>query len=265
MTTETAWQRYSRILSFLVRTRATEIIAPFRRRAWLARYAARVRGEGLTGAAQRGQGEPGSAQPYGLERCDVVYISLPHRSDRREMLVPELEKLGLTNASHFEAFRESNGALGCALSHAGVAGAHLGSDRYLMVCEDDIRFTVGRDEVDSIVEEFAQNPHLDVLLLNYDLWQPAHKISGALGITNDGALAGCYIVKPHALPLLHSYFRKSARLLGQGKSIRVGAVDILWQRAQQKELFFAVPHTVVARQRSSHSDIVGRFVDLGDG
>ena len=58
--------------------------------------------------------------PSGLDRCEIHYINLKHREDRRAEIQSEFKALGVTRFACFEAIADANGALGCAKSHETV-------------------------------------------------------------------------------------------------------------------------------------------------
>ena len=58
--------------------------------------------------------------PSGLDRCEIHYINLKHREDRRAEIQSEFKALGVTRFARFEAIADANGALGCAKSHETV-------------------------------------------------------------------------------------------------------------------------------------------------
>ena len=73
--------------------------------------------------------------PSGLNRCEIHYMNLKHREDRRAEVQSEFKALGVTR---FEAIADANGALGCAKSHETVlSSASILEDQLLMICEDD--------------------------------------------------------------------------------------------------------------------------------
>lgn len=127
-------------------------------------------------------------------------------------------------------------------------------DELLMVCEDDAEFLVGRDDIDELIEEFANTPHLDVLCLGNASLEPAIPLSTRLGATNHIQTTSCYVMKPRAVPVLaRSAARATFRLLS-GVPFARASFDRGWKVEQQK-LLFCIPLTRVVRQRPSFSDV----------
>ena len=137
--------------------------------------------------------------PSGLDRCEIHYINLKHREDRRAEIQSEFKALGVTRFARFEAIADANGALGCAKSHETVlSSASILEDQLLMICEDDCQFIADRAAIDAAIEEFFFNPHLDVLCLAYNA-ENGFAISQNLMITSDTQTMSCYILKAPAI------------------------------------------------------------------
>ena len=100
----------------------------------------------------------------GLERCDVVYINLAHRVDRREHFQQQMRQIAVDRYVRLDGVLATPGSLGCAISHAQALSSHYPrEDRMLVVCEDDATFKMPRESIDAIVEEFFHNSNLSVL------------------------------------------------------------------------------------------------------
>ena len=197
------------------------------------------------------------------DRMPVFFINLAARRDRLEAAATEFSRMGIPQAERFDAVKSANGALGCALSHARLLSKFEESNDFLMVCEDDIEFLGSPGELAQVLEDFLENPALDVLCLANNLGSSPHKVSSRLAITSDTATTACYVAKKNAVGLLKSSFEKSADLIYQGEPVGIAAADQLWKKLQRRKLIFAVPRTRIARQRQSFSDIEGREVSYG--
>jgi hypothetical protein len=200
---------------------------------------------------------PGS---YGLERCDVVFINLDSRPDRRCEIEQELLRLGILKYSRFVAKRAYPGILGCGLSHKELLTSRNGSsEKILMILEDDCNFLVSRDSLDSLVEEFALNESLEVLCIAQNSpW--SIPISENLAVSSSILTTACYVVKPSAVEALIEAFSSSVNRLLNGDPTHLAALDVVWQSVQQKK-FFAVPRRRTAIQRPGFSDIEQSWVD----
>ena len=199
---------------------------------------------------------------HGLARCEVRYINLAARTDRRRETEGLFRNLAI-EAHRVDAFPAKPGILGCALSHVLALTEPSGGEKMLMICEDDIDFLASRKTLDSLIEEFHRNPALDVLCLGYSLQSRPIPISRHLQITENTQTTSCYVVKDNAAAVLSDIFAKSADDLVAGVDSRVAALDIAWKEVQDGTLVFAVPRERAAIQRPGHSDIAQSFVDYG--
>lgn len=214
--------------------------------------------EGSGTAAQAAS--TGSA--FGLERCDIRYINLDHRTDRREQFEAEMVRLGVTWHQRVVGVRDKNGSLGCRLSHINVLSEWNPSPgRLLMVCEDDVTFNCNAAEINKLLDEFAANPALKVLLLAHNsAWHvPA---SDAFGISADALTTACYAIKPEILRDLSDSFRKSAAMLAAGVPRHRAAGDVVWRELQKVQVFATTRKRCVV-QRPSYSDTEYRPTDYG--
>ena len=201
--------------------------------------------------------------PRGLDRCEIHYINLKHRADRRAEILSEFKALGVAHFTRFEAIADANGALGCAKSHEAVlSSASISQDQLFMICEDDCQFIADRAAIDAAVEEFFYNPHLDVLCLAYNA-ENGFAISQNLMITSDTQTTSCYILKAPAIAAAVGLACASAsttyRAGAQGFDY---AIDRVWKRLQ-RQMFFALTKDHFARQRPSFSDIEKSHQDYG--
>lgn len=255
---ENSFQRVLRIILWHARRAWSFLVRPLARVLLIFRYKARQRNlSGRVNFSTR------SSSGLGIRACDVVFISLSHRLDRRDLLYPEFEKIGVKDPVHFNAVLHPDGRLGCALSHFTVLENFRQAEKLLMVCEDDIQFVASAEVIDGLIDEFVANPRVDILQLDYAAEHNPVPISSFLAVSDSAHRTGCYIVKPSAQRRLVRSHSLSVRLLLRGRR-RNAAVDVVWQRAQRWGLIFAVPRQKVVVQRSGHSDVVGRFVKLGN-
>lgn len=198
-----------------------------------------------------------------LSEIPVYFINLATRPDRLRETLDEFRRIGISDAVRFEAVTDVVGARGCALSHEKLITQISGKHDFAMICEDDVEFILAVDEIKSLVNDFLQNPTMDVLCLAYNLRSPRFRLRGRLAIASDIFSTSCYIVKRSAFDALAKVCGESASRLGKGESGETAALDVLWTRLQKGRLIFAVPRKRAARQRASFSDIEGRDVFYG--
>ena len=154
--------------------------------------------------------------PRGFDRCEIHYINLKHRADRRAGILLEFKALGVAHFTRFEVILDTNGALGCAKSHeAGLSSASSSEDQLFMICEDDCQFIADRAAIDAAVEGFFYNSHLDMLCLAYNA-ENGFAISQNLIITSDTQTISCYILETSAIAELLDCTRFSVENLSRG-------------------------------------------------
>lgn len=196
----------------------------------------------------------------GLKKCDIFYINLDHRDDRRKQIESELVKLDIDHAVRFSAKKNKNGALGCSLSHFSVLNSRKQqTGRLIMVCEDDCEFIANREVVDRIIDKFDSDKRLDVLCLAYNAFNGV-KVDDTFSITSDTQTTACYVLKPNVVEPFLKVAKLSISLLEKGKSSDVAAIDMVWKKIQ-KQFLFAIPNQKIAKQRISFSDIEKEIVD----
>jgi glycosyl transferase family 25 len=196
-----------------------------------------------------------------LALCDVVFINLSHREDRRHQITGELERVGFDQFRRFDAIMADPGGLGCALSHLAVLNSWGRiPDRLLLIAEDDCQFLLPTDRINDLIAEFHRSTG-DVLSLAYSAYDLA-PIEGEPLFRRafDTQTMACYLVKPHMVDPLIGIARKSIDLFHAGRPYQEAAIDRVWKELQSTATFF-VPVDRAARQRPSYSDIEQRMVD----
>ena len=199
------------------------------------------------------------AEPIGLERCDIFYINLDHRTDRRTHIEGEFAKIGVNNYTRFSAIKNENGALGCAQSHLNILRTwEANPQRLLMICEDDCQFLLERSEIDDLVDQFYNDTRLDVLCLGYNARNGA-RATEEFSITSNTQTLSCYIMKPHIVPKLIESALKSTKWLATGLPEQKAAIDVVWKELQTQYMF-AIPRNRAAKQTDFYSDIQKKSV-----
>lgn len=237
--------------------------------------ARRARGAQLKARwAARAQTSPPSVTPLVhpdsvFARLDIVVINLDSRPDRLDEFTEEMNRLGvhswrrLTAVDGRKEFPDLDpfysGSIGCSLSHVEVfEHAQWQGSEALMICEDDVEFLVDKATLAVAIQEFLDNPSLDVLALYGRARGGSHRISDNLRIVVGLVGTVCYVVKPHMTKVIGDLFVLGVAALQQGK--RQGKSDVLWNRLQEKEYFFAAPVGSYSRNREGFSDIEGRLL-----
>lgn len=196
----------------------------------------------------------------GLDRCDIRYVNLDHRSDRRNAFEREMRKLGISRYVRIPAIHATPGNLGNVLSHMQAIEAWIvRPGRMLLICEDDAEFVSSRSDLDSAIEEFMSNPALKVLALaNRTSWHIP--ISGRLAISSDIQTTAAYVVKPESIAELLKVYGESVIRLSSGVPVHRASIDTVWKKMQRRHPF-ALPRKTCVIQRPGYSDIQGAAVN----
>lgn len=191
----------------------------------------------------------------------AAIINLDSRQDRWRTVSAHLEAYGIA-ATRFAATAHSHGLAGCALSHAAVLNEAAQRGLFaITVLEDDVRFVGPHVALDAVLDDFLQNPALDVLCLAHVSSPPRLRVSHNLFIAHNIRTTAAYVVKRRALQPLVTTFRESALQIASGRPPERFALDILWQGLQKRSLLFAIPTMPLAIQSASYSDIQKTHVD----
>lgn len=195
-------------------------------------------------------------------------INLAHRVDRRDAVSKEFARQHL-DAAFVEATKDSNGPLGCAISHRNLLRS-APSGAPVWVCEDDVAFeqappgTSAAGHWENTVSEFLGNDRLDVLCLAHRTLGPVWPVSKALALTASSITTASYLVKPRAKEHLIKCFDQSVVMLALGQQPQIAAHDVHWLGLQRKSLVFCVPRRPLVYQAPSYSDIQETDVDYYD-
>lgn len=191
--------------------------------------------------------------------CEIYYINLDHRVDRKKEIEDEFKNIGILNAKRISAIKNDNGALGCAMSHRLIFTLALSNSKLTWVCEDDVTFLTTKGELDKLINDFYNDSRLDVLSIAYNALYKT-KVTKQFYITSNTQTMSCYILKPHVLNDFLNIAEESVVALKKGNLEEDYAIDQVWKKLQRKYIF-ALPTSVKVIQRPSFSDIRNTNVD----
>jgi glycosyl transferase family 25 len=198
--------------------------------------------------------------PVGVERvAALAVINLRARTDRLDLFMREMDRLGIVGIERFDAIEDEVGAIGCTRSHATLMRRMI--DRgwsSMMVFEDDARFRVSRDRLDVLVDAFLDDEQTEVACLEFDA-QKTQRYSSFFLRATECQNTGCYLVKPTIAAALVEAFDEGVAVMSRGGDPLLHNVDIAW-KPLQKTRVFVVPIQRVAYQEPGYSDIERRFV-----
>jgi hypothetical protein len=202
----------------------------------------------------------------------VLYINLAHRTDRKELILNEIQKI--KNIDESQIYRIDGvlepmcGHIGCGKSHINALELAITNNwSSVLVLEDDFCFNEHYDDEHSFNK--IQNIEWDVMLLaqgyhynqdsDYDFLKTARRSTTTSG----------YIVRKHYYPVLLDNFKNSVAIMEQefqthsenciaqnapvSKMNICSAIDQHWFSLQEKDTFYMF-HPPIGHQRNSWSD-----------
>lgn len=192
----------------------------------------------------------------------TYYINLAHRTDRRERIEHQLEKLGV-NAQRFDAIAHEIGAIGCFASHIRCIEMAL-ENNYPQICiiEDDADFTKPNVFIQQLEKFYNSDLEWNVLLLagNVARSKPianrdyCHR---ALSVQTTCA----YVVKRDYYETLLENMREGYARICQDPSMKYYfAIDIHWKLLQRKDLWYILAPLTI-NQYPDYSDVEKREVN----
>jgi len=195
----------------------------------------------------------------------IYYINLEHRLDKRmhiENNVKTYFEPNFTNKfERFQAIYNSNGAIGCSLSHLEIArkAKQLGL-RYYLVFEDDFEFLINKDEFLEWLSQLFSQPQLDfkVIMLAYNALQQK-PYNDILNETHNAQTTAGFIVNCTYIDELIECWEN-----GIHKFIETGehwnwACDQCWKVLQKEKWFIASRR--IGKQMNTFSDIGKQFIN----
>jgi len=192
----------------------------------------------------------------------AFYINLEHRTDRKEHVENELEKIGI-KATRFNAIKMTNGAIGCSMSHLKILeDAKKNKLDHVLIVEDDITFLdseLFKTQINKFLEIHKNN--WDVILLAGNNMPPYEKIDDTCVKVSRCQTTTGYLVNGHYINVLASNVKMGlTNLLNKPDEKARYAIDKFWFVLQgASKWYLIIPLTVV--QREDYSDIEQKVIN----
>lgn len=199
-----------------------------------------------------------------MEYIDCVYyINLDHRTDRKEQIEKELDKLGVPQEKCVRIsgiYNKEFGILGCGLSHKKALETFLASPHQnCLVFEDDFQFTLDMNYVKYILKSiFQEKVPFDLVMLAGNLFKTEKTEWPFLKRVLDGQTASGFLITKSFAAKLVTCLEESTTLLKEwhkhtGEKKHEYCNDIYWKRLQPQSHWYIV-HPKTGLQRESYSD-----------
>ena len=193
---------------------------------------------------------------------NIFYINLEKRTDRKEHVEKELEKIGL-KASRFNAIKMENGAIGCSMSHLKILqDAYNNKLDHILIVEDDITFLnpeLFKTQLNKFFE--LHKNKWDVVLLAGNNMPPYEKIDDTCIKVSRCQTTTGYLVNGHYIKVLITNIKMGlTHLINKPNEHSTFAIDKFWFILQNTcNWYLIIPLTVV--QREDYSDIEKRVTN----
>ena len=192
----------------------------------------------------------------------AFYINLEHRTDRREQIEEELQKINI-NAQRFNAIRVANGAVGCTISHIKLLENAIHNNYpHLLILEDDIQFLepeIFKNSFNHFIQSHGNS--WDVIIFSGNNIPPYTPIDdNCIKVLRCQTTTG-YLVNGHYLRTLCNNMKEGLnKLINNPQMHYFFAVDKYWFSLQRRDNWYLIiPPTVV--QREGYSDIEKRMTN----
>lgn len=190
---------------------------------------------------------------------NTLFINLTHRTDRLSHILDQFNGLGITG-ERVDAIQNSNGAIGCTLSH--IKCLEMAIERnyeQVFICEDDITFL----NLELFKQNFikftkSKDINWDVLIIGGNNVPPFQQIHDYCARVFYCQTTTGYIVKKSYYNKLLQNFKTGLTLLLQNPiQKREFAIDIYWKRLQLQDYWYMITPPTVS-QYDNYSDVEQR-------
>jgi GR25 family glycosyltransferase involved in LPS biosynthesis len=194
----------------------------------------------------------------------VYYINLDYRTDRREQIEKELEKMKIpkNKIERFTAINYPNGYIGCTLSHFEIIKNAINNDyNNIIIFEDDFKFIIEYNEFYYMIKTFFEmNIDFKVIMLSYNLFR-SEPYNDLVSYVRDAQTTSGYIVNKKFYHCLYELYYEGAINLLKGEFASIFTCDQIWKKEQNGNWFMF--NTRIGIQRESYSDIDKKIVKYG--
>lgn len=198
------------------------------------------------------------------------YINLDERVDRMKHFENLKVKYDFfKNIKRLSAIKNSNGAIGCGVSHIEALTKLLGyDDDYFMVCEDDLCI-LNDNNYNKFVKDFdnIKDKNWDIIvitpsgdkMLDLDLDLPNHNFYRI----HNNQTTTAYIIKKTFIPILITSFKQSIIGLVKGGNPNTYAIDQWWKQLQN-QYTFCYYKDIYAGQLVGYSNIENKHINYNE-
>lgn len=193
-----------------------------------------------------------------------IYINLDKRSDRKEEILSEFNKVGIPEDRIYRVpgVESIFGAFGCTLAHINALKfAKEKGFKHFIIFEDDFTFVIDSDTFrKKLVDFFDLNLNYNVTMLGYNL-QKSEPFNNLLGYAREAQTASSYLVNGKYVDTLIDCLSEGAKHLAATGKHWIYINDQYWKKLQHDGWYYFM--TRIGIQRAGFSDCAGGFRDYG--
>lgn len=198
----------------------------------------------------------------------LFYINLAHRTDRKERLLGELEKVHYPQERihRINAIRKQNGALGCGLSHIkALEKIQEMNLKEAIILEDDFVWKVPPDEVLTILHDALDQSYWEICLLACNGYvSDPHNHLGKVDVCQTAS--GYIVRRDYVQPLLDNWRDTMTRPENidthEAADIPENHIDQSWKTLQSQDSnVWVATQPLLGIQGESYSDIMQGHVN----
>ncbi len=194
----------------------------------------------------------------------VIYINLDNRTDRKELLLNEFEKMNINdNIYRIAAIpTPNNGHKGCCQSHIlALELAKLNNWDTVAIFEDDFELNVSPEEYNRLINKSLKNTKWDVILLHGENKEVKQIIDNEMYYLKHSTCATGYIIKKEYIDTLLKIFKNCNANMntnywsGGQNTWEENAIDQKWNQLIEKDNWIGF-NTNIGKQRNIKSSIM---------
>lgn len=186
---------------------------------------------------------------------NIFYINLDTRPDRKVFFENQMRMVGL-KATRFNAIKNTNGAIGCSLSHLHLLQhAKKYNLDHILIMEDDIMFLNPQIFIQNINNFLSNHDNFDVLLIaGNNMGEYVRIDDNCVKISHCQTTTG-YLVKNHYYDKLISNFKTGIQCFMKNVNLKLQyAIDQYWSNLQCLDNWYLLTPLTVS-QKPDYSDI----------
>jgi glycosyl transferase family 25 len=197
----------------------------------------------------------------------IYYINLDKRTDRKELLEKEFDKMQIPK-DKIERFAAINntiaGIIGCNQSHLEILNlALLNNYENVLILEDDFEFLISREKFYNLLNKFFEKykDDYEICYLQYNLINFEEK-DELIGLAKKSYTSAGYLINKRIIKDFRDKLEIDTKKLIETGEHWNYAIDVSWHTFQYNRNVYYFKERV-GKQRASYSDLGKEYVDRG--